>query len=148
MKKSIVANLILAILTFSITACSDSDHNEYGYVSQNGYKPMTVEHKDATYAYLGTDGVKDYDAECLSDHGAGWLSFIPDYSSNTYVCLRSCKARDNTDSSCETVNNENYGMIDIATVFKCEEFDGKLVYIVAEYRHCNNACTSDHKACD
>ena len=138
MKKYLIASLIFAT-SFFATACGDS---EYGYVL------MEFEHQDATYEYLGTDGGKDYDAKCIEDHGPGYLSFIPSYSPNEYTCLRTCKTRGTTEGDCSTANNIYYGLTDITAILKCEEFDGKLVFVTSELQHCKHACTADFKACD
>ena len=139
MKKCLIISLLLGVSALLTTACGDL---KFGYV------PMENQQENATFTYIGTSGGIDYDAKCFSEHGSDYLSFIPSYAPDQYTCLRTCKKRGTTDSTCLTVDNVHYGVIDMTIVYKCEEFDGKLVYVESEYQHCNNACTSDLTECN
>ena len=130
----------LAILAFVFTSCGDDSH---GYVEMEDPEPA------CPMTYLGVSGNYDYDEICAEDYGEGYLSFnIIEDGKEKYACREMCSSLGSKKGECSLVNNVHYGLTYINEVFKCQNVDGKQVYMPYAYQHCNHACNSKANACD
>ena len=140
--------VLLSAAVLSACGGSEDDGDDLEYESVNGYVPMEVPTKDYHYHYLGTESGVDYDAKCESDYGRGFISFLMDEDEGKYVCLEQCSRVGARRSSCETVNNVHYGIIDVTSIWACTKTDGKKVWRADEFLHCQHACNETWTYCD
>ena len=138
--------ILFSLFGLLFVSCSDSDSDEEEDVpvpeSVNGF----VEMEDPDNSTLTYPNNPNDDAQCIQEHGKGYLSFT--IAVTEKECLESCKKLGKQKGICEDIDNIHYGKISVNTIHTCTEISGKKIYMPTQYQHCNHACNEFNSGCD